>query len=262
MADSNRVAVVTGASSGIGEEFARQLCAKGFTVLAAARRLDRLEVLAGRESKKGPGRIVALQADLEQDGTAQKIAEVARTLGPVRWVVNNAGFSSYGAARDQDPRRLASMVRVNCEAVVSLTLALLPDLVAAKEGVLLNVASVSGFQPVPWMAVYGATKAFVLSFGEALSVELAGSGVKVTTLCPGPVDTEFNQVAQYRMKGNAPGMIGAADCAARGIADAERGVVISVPGGLNAAAARLGRLLPRSAVRAIAGRVMRRYSND
>jgi short-subunit dehydrogenase len=146
---------------------------------------------------------------------------------------------------------------VNCEALVLLTRALLPDLVA-RRGAVLNVASSAAFQPTPFLAAYGATKAFVLAFSEALAEELAASGVRVTALCPGPVATEFGEVAGYRGRQvEPPGRLGADEVARFGLDALRRGKVVAVPGRLYRATSVAAQLLPRALVRRVSGAVLR-----
>jgi short-subunit dehydrogenase len=251
------LAVVTGASSGIGAELARELARRGNPVLAVARRRDRLQALADEASRLGWGTIHPFSADLAEPGAVKAIATQARKLrrdGLIGWVVNNAGLGAYGPFQKQDPERITQMVRVNCEAVVGLTHALLPDLLEAGAGKVLNVGSVAGFMPTSYVAVYGATKAFVLSFSEALHEELRGTGVTVTALCPGPVSTEFGEVAGTRARPrHLPGRISAETCARQGIDAAERGEVVYVPGMTSRALVLTSAIIPRPWVRRLSG---------
>jgi short-subunit dehydrogenase len=178
------LAVVTGASSGIGAALARHLARRGQPVLAVARRAERLEALAsGAGSLDAP--IHPLALDVAEGGAAERVLEESHRLGGATWLVNNAGFGAYGAFAAQDAGQLAAMIRVNCEALVLLTRAFVGDLVRADHAVILNVASAAGFQPTPFLAVYGATKAFVLAFSEAIREELTRTRVTVTAFCPG-----------------------------------------------------------------------------
>jgi short-subunit dehydrogenase len=181
------VAVVTGASSGLGAEFARQLSRRGRPVLAIARRQDRLEALARETRGTDQGAIHPLPVDLTAPESAQRVADAARRLGPVDWLVHSAGVVRFGPFAGTDRRAHLDQVDVNCVAMVRLTDALLPAMVDRGRGVILNIGSLSGFQPTPGFAVYGASKAFVLSFSEALREELRGTGVQVSMLCTPPV---------------------------------------------------------------------------
>jgi short-subunit dehydrogenase len=190
-------ALVTGASSGIGEAFARELAFRGRPVVVVARRLDRLERLVAEFG--GRDRARAIDVDLAPAGGVSRLLGCLESAGlSVDLLVNNAGLGHNGAFSGQPEAALEAMLDVNVRALVALTRALLPSMVARGQGSIVNVASMSSFQPVPYLAVYAATKAFVLSFSEALSVELAGTGVAVQALCPGNIPTEFQEVAGTR----------------------------------------------------------------
>ncbi|BBY18387.1 SDR family NAD(P)-dependent oxidoreductase [Mycolicibacterium litorale] len=186
-------ALVTGASGGIGEEFATRLAADGASLILVARRTERLEELRGRLLEHHPGITVdILSADLAVPGAAADVVGQVESLGRhVDALINNAGIGLHGRFAEQDPAANAAQIQLNCITLVELTGRLLPAMIAAERGVVINVGSTAGFQPVPSMAVYGATKAFVLSFTEALWQETRGTGVKVLTLCPGATETEF-----------------------------------------------------------------------
>jgi uncharacterized protein len=189
-------ALITGASSGLGTEYARLFAADKHGVVLVARRRERLEELA-RELRSAH-RIVAhvVPADLSaRDGAARVVAEVERLGVQIDFLVNNAGFGASGAFADQELGRALDMIQVNVTALVELTRALLPAMIARKSGRILDVGSTAGFPPGPFMAVYYATKAFVNSFTEALSYELRGTGVTATVSCPGATATEFADVA-------------------------------------------------------------------
>lgn len=189
-------AVVTGASSGIGEEFARRLASRGADLVLIARRADRLETLARELTANHGTTSTVLPIDLSRaDATARVMAEL-RTLG-IRpsTLINNAAFGTHGDFATTDAERIDREVQVNVATLVSLTRALLPDLIADSRGALVNVASTAAFQPIPQMAVYAASKAFVLSFTEALAWETRHSSLRVLALNPGPTATEFSSVA-------------------------------------------------------------------
>jgi short-subunit dehydrogenase len=259
-AGSAGLAVVTGASSGIGARLAAMLAQRGQPVLAVARRADRLEALAAAAP---PGALHALALDLTEPGAPERVAAEARRLGGAAWLVNNAGFGAYGPFADQPPERLTAMLRLNCEALVLLTRALLPDLLQAERGVILNVASVAGFEPTPHMSLYGATKALVISFSEGLREELRRTRVAVTAFCPGPVDTEFGAVAGLagRLR-TPPGRLSAEAAARAALAAADRGRAIAVPGLLPKATALAVQLFPRSWVRRASAEVLRPVQQD
>jgi len=189
----SEVALVTGASAGIGAEFARQLSAGGYEVVLVARRAERLEELADQL----PGTAHAVACDLASEATAlpEKIAALDLQIDVL---VNNAGFGTHGHFFQIDPAREAEEVRVNCEALVILTHAFLPGMLERRRGGVITVASTAGMQPLPYEATYSASKAFARTFSDALSAELRGSGVRVLAVNPGPVPTEFQEVAGYR----------------------------------------------------------------
>ena len=192
-------ALVTGASSGIGEQFARQLAARGHDLVLVARRADRLERLASEL----PTEAKVVACDLTTDGVS--LGGRAQELGvQVDLLVNNAGFGTSGPFLGHDPARDAEQVRLNCEAVVTLCHAFLPGMVERRRGGVINVASSAGFQPIPYESVYAASKAFAISFTDALHTELRGTGVRAMSVNPGPVPTEWQQVAGYEAGRSAP----------------------------------------------------------
>jgi short-subunit dehydrogenase len=188
--------LVTGASAGIGSEFARQLARRGADLVLVARREDRLEELASRLRASHGVRVHVIAADLGQPGIGTRLAAEAERIGAtVTSVVNNAGFATYGPFHEEDPERLQQEIAVDVTAVVDISRAFIGRLRARGDGFLINVASMAAYAPSPAMSVYGATKAFVLSFTEALWVESRGTGLRVMTLSPGATRTEFFDVA-------------------------------------------------------------------
>lgn len=185
-------ALITGASSGIGADLARELARRGHGVTLVARREDQLRRLADELHGQHGVRAEVVPCDLTdpeaRDALPARVADLGLT---VDILINNAGYGSAGDFVALDRSREAAMVRLNCEAVVALTGSYAPDFAQRGSGAVLVVASSAGFQPLPGQATYGATKAFALSFAEALHAELRAAGVAVTALCPGPVDTEF-----------------------------------------------------------------------
>jgi len=188
--------LVTGASSGLGEEFARQLAARGANLVLVARRIDRLERLAAELRADHGVAVTPIESDLSAPNAASDLGSELDTRGiRVDSLVNNAGFATRNRFENEDPERIDQQIALNVGALVSLTRQFYPQLLAHNAGVLINVASTAGYQPVPFMAVYGATKAFVLSFTEALWSESKDTGVNVLALAPGATRTEFFDVA-------------------------------------------------------------------
>lgn len=250
-------ALVTGASSGIGEELTRQLRAAGVPVVVVARRSDRLAALAAEL-----GDIEVLVADLGrrdgQDAVAVRIADVDR---PIDLVVNNAGFGTGGELVDLDVERLAAEIELNVVALTRLSHAALSTMVPRRRGWLLNVSSVAGFQPAPRLAVYAATKAYVTSLSESLHEEVKGSGVRVTALCPGLTRTEFQSVSGTETYGaSMPDFIytSVEDVAAAGLADVAKGRALSVPGVVYKAMTSASAVMPRRLLRLASNLVPRR----
>ena len=195
---TERVTLITGASAGIGTELARVFASNGHRVALVARRADRLAALAGEITASGGAAPVVIACDLEQPDAADKIAAALAAAGvEVEYLVNNAGFGLFGRALELDRAGQLGIIAVNIRAMTDLTLRL-SDQVIQHHGGILNVGSIAGFLPGPGMAVYYASKAYVLSFTEAMRGELAERGVRVTALCPGPVPTEFQARAGFR----------------------------------------------------------------
>ncbi len=189
-------ALITGASSGLGEEFARQLAPHARSLILVARRMDRLQALKGALDRPGLT-IHCHAADLADEVQIEALlAALAASGERVSLLVNNAGLGDHGFFEESDWSRVNAMLDVNIKALTRLTHALLPDLVRAGRGAILNVSSIASLLPLPKMAVYAASKAYVTSFSEALRAELRGTGVSVTALCPGPVNTEFFLTAE------------------------------------------------------------------
>ena len=254
-------ALVTGASAGIGAAFARALSARGNAVVLVARRLDRLEALA-REL----GQAEVLVADLvSEDGLGVVASRLQR--GDVDLLVNNAGFGTVGEFADLPIDREMEQVDILVRTVVRLTHAALQGMSGKRNGGILNIASMAAFQPVPYNAVYAASKAFVLSFSEAVHEEAKERGVTVTCACLGPVKTEFQQVAKIQgkrlparrlMKAMSRG--GLDEIVSTALNTLESGKAVCVPGALNAAIARMAQSMPRRFVRRAAGRFYKGHS--
>ncbi len=230
---SGSVAVVTGASSGIGEQFARQLVARGYRVVVTARREDRLQQLCTELG--GEKQAVAVGTDLAIPEDRDRLAARIDELGAqVDILVNNAGLGIYTAFGAEGREKELQMLRVDVEAVADLTLRYLPGMVDRRRGAIINLSSVSGFQPAPYNAGYAAAKAYVLWLSEAVNAEVADSGVTVTAVCPGPVPTEFAETndADYLLD-RLPSFaqVSAERVVADALKAAEHGRASVVPGG-------------------------------
>jgi uncharacterized protein len=190
--------LITGASAGIGREFARQLAGRAHSMILVARREDRLAELRDELQEQHPNLAVRIrQVDLADPAQLQELMEwFDRENINVDLLINNAGLGDSGPFATSDPSRNEQMTLVNVVALASLTRHVLPQMIAKRRGGILNVSSSAGFLPVPGSTVYAATKAYVTSFSEALRAELHGTGITVCALCPGPVRTEFQQVAR------------------------------------------------------------------
>jgi uncharacterized protein len=187
-------ALITGASSGLGEQYARQLAARGLNLVVVARRAERLRTLAGELVQAHEIEVEVLPLDLLAANSLTAIQRVTDRVD-LGLVVCNAGFGASGRFLEQNPTLLQDMVRLNCEIPVLLIHALAPKLIRREHSGILVLASTAAFQSTPWMATYGATKAFDLHLAEALTVELGGHGVDVLSVCPGHTATEFHQIA-------------------------------------------------------------------
>lgn len=241
-------ALITGASSGIGAEIARQLAGRGHGVTLVARRRERLEELAGELSGEHGVRADVETCDVTSpDARRQLIEAVEGRALAVDVLVNNAGFGTGGLFQEQDTETELNMVRTNVEALLHLCHAFVPGMVRRGAGAVLNVASVAAFQPVPRQATYAATKAFVLNLTDAMTADLHGTGVTATSLCPGPVPTEFGEVAGVD-EGlmNIPGVSVSPEDVARAAVDGlDGGKRVVVPGAATRATALIGSMSPR-----------------
>jgi uncharacterized protein len=258
---ADKTALVTGASSGLGAEFARQLARRGSNLILVARSTDRLRALAAEIEQTRPVRVEVLPADLADRSAVAAVAEHVR--GRVHLLVNNAGLGTYGPFVDTD--RDYEQILVNNAALVALTRAFLPDMLDRHAGGVLNVASTIAFQPGPYQAVYAATKAFVLSFTEALRVETRASGVRVLALCPGPVQTGFlTALGDDRAAHTA--IYSRLDRADRvvtvGLRALDRDRGIAIPGTRNTLLAWGPRFTPRTVTARISGRLLRPATSD
>jgi uncharacterized protein len=252
-------ALVTGASSGIGAEFARQLAHRGAHLILTARSEERLRRLADDLAKVNGVQTRVVVADLAATGGIDQLLAGVRAIGvPVEHVISNAGFGTVGPLTTSDAHAQREMVRVNVEAVTALAQHFVPELVRLGRGGLIQVASTAAYQPTPYMATYGATKAFVLNFSLALAEELHASGVRVLALCPGPVPTGFQRTAGIPKnslirltKVEAPAVV---EAALDGYLDGKR---VVIPGTLNGFQAAAVKLLPSAIVTRAARWTMR-----
>src|SRR5690349_13653749 len=244
------IAPVTCASSGIGAAIARELASRGHSLALVARREERLRTLAADlEGEHGISAEV-IAGDVGDPSQREQLLEEMRSRERmVEVLVNNAGFGHQADFATSPRERMMEMVRVNCEAVVDLTSLFLKGMLERGRGSVINIASTGAFQPLPGSAVYGASKAFVLSFSEAIRTELRGTGVGVTAVCPGPVRTEFMETAGFGgVEVRTPGVVwmSAADIARHAIDGAEHDKRVVVPGAINRVTALAGQHSPRS----------------
>ena len=248
-------ALVTGASSGIGEAFARALAARGQDLVLVARSAARLESLAAELGAAHGVHADVIVADLAEPSAADAIAaELAEREIEIGMLVNNAGFGSHGEFATLDGSRERDEIIVNAFAPVALTQALLPSMLARRHGAIINVASTAAFQPVPYMATYGATKAFVLSFSEALAEEVRSQGVLVVALCPGQTDTAFFETIEDARIGR---MRTTTQVVNTGLRALDRGQSVVIDGFGAAALANLSRFSPRWMVARITAAMFR-----
>lgn len=196
---SGKWALITGASAGIGEQFAREFAALGMNLIIVARREDRLQALADELTKQHSGTVEIVAVDLLADGQPDGLLEHVGTLGhPIEILINNAGFGILERATESDPARIQDMIALNISVLTRLTYDILPEMLERGRGTIINLSSVAAFQPTVYMPVYAATKSFVLHFSESLWAELRERGVHVLAVCPGPTKSEFFERAGMR----------------------------------------------------------------
>lgn len=258
-----KTALITGASTGLGADFAQILAERKYNLILVARNEERLSEIADQLTKKHNITCHVIRADLAKHGSATKLFEdvKARNL-TVDILINNAGYGLWGPFSSSSFHEMSGMMHLNMNTLTELTRLFLPGMTAQKSGKILNVASTAAFQPGPWMAVYYATKAYVLSFSEALAVELKNTGVSVTTLCPGPTKTEFFDRAKMgnsRMKNML--FANSMACAQTGIDAMFQDRAVVIDGVMNWTLTLTARLLPRAAMRRIAGLINAAVSN-
>jgi uncharacterized protein len=235
--------LITGASSGIGTAFCHELAGYGASLMLAARRKDRLDSLANELLDKYECEVSVFPCDLSDPGGPESLVRAIRDQGlSVDILINNAGFGFNGSFLDGSPEKYQQMMQVNMGALVTLTRLLLPDMVRRGSGGILNVSSMAGFLPIPYFAVYSATKQFVINISWSLWKELQGTGVHVSVLCPGPVDTEFMEVAGVdRKKAAFRGLQSPESTALRGL----RGLAENAPLKLSRSLLRIPYLLSK-----------------
>jgi len=254
---AGKTALITGASSGIGSAFARALAAQGTHLILVARSEAKLRDLATGLAAQHAIRTEALPCDLSRPEAGQQVFTATQQRGlPVDLLINNAGFATYGAFDRLDAEREQQEILLNVAAVVDLTHRFLPAMVARGSGAIVNVASTSAFQPTPYMAVYGASKAFVLSFSEALWAEYRSKGIRVLALCPGPTSTDF-----FTVVGTEDASFGAKETPEKVVQVAlralQRGRPSVISGRMNWLQANSVRLAPRKLVVSMGARLMR-----
>lgn len=251
--------LITGASSGLGAGFAKALAAKGNDLVLIARRADRLEALAALLREEYDVTVHVFPTDLTESGAVASLMEELAAQGiTVTHLINNAGYGLRGAFAEMDGPSQARMIDLNCRVPTELSHAVLPAMIAAGRGGILNVASTAAFQPGPWMAVYYATKAFMLYFSEGLHDEVKDKGVKVSALCPGPTRTEFFANAEMEDSALNRFMAGAPEKVIEdGLKALEANKAVRISGALNATIANSIRLTPRPLARKIAGELQK-----
>lgn len=240
------LALITGASSGIGRELARIAAGAGMNLVLSGRRKQNLEELAAELTRLHSVNVLVIGSDLGKEGEAERLyKEASACAGVPDLVVNNAGFGLYGPFTENDLQEEIAMLRLNIEALMIISKLAAKDMVTRGTGRILNVASAAGFVPGPFMAVYYASKAFVLSFSEALAMELADRGVSVSVLCPGPVKTEFQKRAGVEKLKIFRRAASAEEVARLGFVQTMKGKRLIIPGGGVKMALSLQRMVPR-----------------
>ena len=257
-----KTALITGASSGIGEAFAHALAKEGTELILVARSRDTLEKLAHKLRAEHLKRVEVIATDLSKPSPGERLAAEVATRGmKVDLLINNAGFGTVGAFHTIDAKREQQEIALNVAAVVDLCHAFLPQILEAEQGGIMNVASLAAFQPTPYMSVYGATKAFVLSFSNALWAEYRKQGLRVLAVCPGPVETGFFQATGNKsLRKTVPNatVISAQKVVELSLKALSKNQTVVVPGYQAKAMAWTTRFVPRRLLAAATARVMRR----
>jgi uncharacterized protein len=255
----NKTALITGASSGIGLELATIFAQNKINLILVARNKTKLEELSQELSRKYSVTCAVIPTDLSKAGSAQEVFNACHSENhPVSYLINNAGYGDYGLFQDCDLQNQLNMIQLNITTLTELTRLFLPGMIQNKYGKILNVASTAAFIPGPKMSVYFATKAYVLSFSEALHEELKGKGISVTTLCPGPTQSDFFNKAQMNEAGMVKGrnMPSSRDVAEFGYKKLMANEAVAIHGFMNYLMANSARFTPRSIVRKIVGKVI------
>jgi len=253
MTTHDKTALITGASSGIGKALASEFAKDGYNLILAARGVAKMQTLADELQQRHKVTVTVIGADLETNDGAQKLyADIKARNITISALANNAGYGTFGEFKDSALAPELAMMQLNMNTVVALTKLFMPDLITSK-GKVLNTASTAAFQPGPYMAVYYATKAFVLSFSEAIAAELAAHGVTVTALCPGPTASGFQDKADMHASALVQGkrLPTSEEVAAKGYRALQRGQRVYIPGCMNWIMAQCVRLSPRSLVTAL-----------
>jgi short-subunit dehydrogenase len=258
-----KLALITGASSGIGKVYAEELAAKGCHVILTARSKDKLEAQANELIAKYGIQAYALVSDLSKPGAARQLAEQIAALGlSVHILINNAGFGTHGRFEDISSDREQEEIMLNIASLVELTHQFLPDMVQKKDGIIVNVASLAAFQPGAYMAVYCASKAFVLSFSEALWAENRHRGVRVLALCPGATQTDFFNVIGTMDAAGGTTLSTPMKVVQAGFRGIEQGRSYIIEGTRNYLAAQSSRFFPRKMTASIIERMTRPKSSN
>lgn len=252
-------ALVTGASSGMGEQFARQLAGRGCHLVLVARTEPKLHELAVELRRAQGLRVAVIVADLSLPSQVEEVCQQLKAQDiRVDHVINNAGFGTAGALLDRDPESQQQMLQLNALAPLMLMRRLLPGMIERRTGGVINMASVAAFFPIPFMATYAASKAFLLSHTQALEEELRGTGVRMMALCPGPVSTGFQRRAGYELGPlERLAELSSEQVVRRALIAYQRGTLICVPGFLNKIEAWLPRIIPYRWAGAVVGAIMR-----
>lgn len=250
-----KTALITGASSGIGAEYARRFAAQGYDLIVAARRVERMHELADQLAKTHGTKTTVIAADLSKPGAAEQLASQIDV--EIDALVNNSGFGHIGPFADENLHSIGDEISVNITALTQLSRIYLPRMLARGSGIIINIASTAAYQPIPNMAVYGATKSYVLSFTEALWGEAQGTGVKVLAVSPGPTETEFFSIAEgHTLDKKVLRVTQVVDATFAALAKNHKKPSVVV-GGKNALMAGIAKFVPRRIVISVAKKTLR-----